>query len=114
MKRLIIITSIIMLIFGMTATVFADVWVEGYYKDDGTYVQGHWRSDPDGNFWNNYSTKGNINPYTGEVGTRTYESYLKDKYGFSNIYNNYDLNEDSFYDFERIYDETYYGSDYDW
>lgn len=34
------------------------------------YVQGHYRSEADGNFWNNWSTKGNVNPYTGQPGTR--------------------------------------------
>lgn len=48
----------------------AQVHVRGYVRRDGTYVQPHYRSNPDGNFNNNWSTKGNINPYTGEPGTR--------------------------------------------
>lgn len=47
------------------------VSVRGYYRKDGTYVRPHMRSSPDGNFWNNWSTKGNVNPYTGEMGTKT-------------------------------------------
>lgn len=47
------------------------VWVNGYVRSDGTYVKGHWRSSPDNSFYNNWSTLGNINPYTGEYGTRT-------------------------------------------
>jgi hypothetical protein len=47
-----------------------DVSVHGYYRRDGTYVQPHMRSAPDGNFGNNWSTKGNINPYTGKPGTK--------------------------------------------
>src|SRR5258706_4915324 len=46
------------------------VSVRGYTKKDGTYVAPHQRSAPDGNFDNNWSTKGNVNPYTGEEGTR--------------------------------------------
>jgi hypothetical protein len=46
------------------------VSVRGYVRKDGTYVAPHYRSAPDGNFDNNWSTKGNINPYTGEEGTR--------------------------------------------
>ena len=46
------------------------VSVRGYVKKDGTYVQPHYRSDPDGNPYNNYSSKGNINPYTGEYGDK--------------------------------------------
>src|SRR5690242_11556610 len=47
------------------------VSVKGYYRKDGTYVQPHKRSAPDGNFDNNWSTKGNVNPYTGKPGTLT-------------------------------------------
>lgn len=49
----------------------ADVAVKGYYRSNGTYVQPHYRSDPDRSFSNNWSTKGNINPHTGAVGTKT-------------------------------------------
>src|SRR5262245_49925369 len=48
----------------------AQVHVRGYFRRDGTYVRPHYRSNPDGNFWNNWSTYGNVNPYTGERGTR--------------------------------------------
>lgn len=44
--------------------------VRGYVRKDGTYVAPHHRSAPDGNFQNNWSTSGNINPYTGVEGTR--------------------------------------------
>ena len=46
----------------------ADTWVNGYLRKDGTYVQGHWRSDPDNKYWNNWSSWGNTNPYTSEKG----------------------------------------------
>ncbi len=49
----------------------AQVPVDGYYRDDGTYVKPHYRSEPDGDFYNNWSTDGNINPYTGEEGDKT-------------------------------------------
>ena len=48
---------------------FADTHVNGYYRKDGTYVQPYVRSTSDGNAYNNFSTKGNINPYTGKEGT---------------------------------------------
>lgn len=48
----------------------AQVYVRGYFRKDGTYVRPHYRSNPDGNFYNNWSTKGNVNPYTGEPGTK--------------------------------------------
>ncbi|MFZ2587191.1 MAG: hypothetical protein WAZ18_03600 [Alphaproteobacteria bacterium] len=44
-------------------------WVNGYTRSNGTYVAPHARSAPDGNRFNNYSTQGNTNPYTGQAGT---------------------------------------------
>ena len=63
--------------------VYADVWVSGYYRKDGTYVKGHWRSSPDGNPYNNWSFPGNINPYTGRIATGKQETYLKNYYKYS-------------------------------
>jgi len=51
-------------------TVLADVSVRGYQRSDGTYVQPSHRSDPNGNANDNWSTKGNTNPYTGKEGTK--------------------------------------------
>ncbi|MCX7835691.1 MAG: hypothetical protein N2450_06430 [bacterium] len=47
-----------------------DVYVRSYIRSNGTFVNQHYRSFPDGNFYNNWSTKGNINPYTGSWGTQ--------------------------------------------
>ncbi len=44
------------------------VRVRGHVRKDGTYVQPHYRTAPDSSFYNNWSTKGNFNPYTGEDG----------------------------------------------
>ena len=49
---------------------FAQVHVPGYMRRDGTYVQPHMRSAPDNSYNNNWSTAPNVNPYTGERGTR--------------------------------------------
>ena len=46
------------------------VYVSPYFKSNGTYVGGHHRSKADGNFYNNWSTKPNVNPYTGRIGTK--------------------------------------------
>jgi hypothetical protein len=46
----------------------ADQWVNGYMRTDGTFVPGHFRSTPNNTKADNYSTKGNVNPYTGEAG----------------------------------------------
>jgi len=53
-----------------TASAFAQVHVRGYTKKDGTYVAPHERTAPNHTNLDNYSTKGNINPYTGKEGTK--------------------------------------------
>ena len=69
MKKILV--SAIFVLFSLSP-VLADTWVNGYYKSNGTYVQGHYRSSPDSYKNNNWSTSGNSNPYTGKRGTRTY------------------------------------------
>lgn len=44
---------------------------KGYIKKNGTYVAPHLKTESDDNFDNNYSTKGNSNPFTGKKGTKT-------------------------------------------
>jgi hypothetical protein len=45
--------------------------VTGYTTRQGTYVAPHHATDPNGTQRDNYGTRGNANPYTGSVGTRT-------------------------------------------
>ena len=47
-----------------------DVYVKPHVTKDGTYVEGHHRTSPNETKMDNYSTEGNYNPYTGEVGKR--------------------------------------------
>jgi hypothetical protein len=42
----------------------------GYTKKSGTYVAPHRRTTPDHTQKNNWTTKGNTNPYTGKEGTK--------------------------------------------
>ena len=44
--------------------------VRGYIKRDGTYVMPSHRTSPNATRLDNWSTKGNVNPYTGKVGTK--------------------------------------------
>lgn len=41
---------------------------KGYIKKNGTYVAPHFKTAPDKSRYNNFSTKGNTNPYTGKKG----------------------------------------------
>jgi len=45
-------------------------YVSGYFKADGTYVEGHYRTTPNSTVNDNYSTYPNVNPWTGQQGTR--------------------------------------------
>ena len=46
------------------------VRVNGYYKPStGTYVSPSYRTSPNSSKYDNYSTKGNYNPYSGRSGT---------------------------------------------
>ena len=44
-------------------------WVDGYTRKDGTKVRGHWRTNPDSDRSNNYSSYGNTNPHSGKRGS---------------------------------------------
>ncbi len=57
-----------------------DVYVPGYYRSSGTYVDSYYRTKADGLSFNNYSHSGNINPYTGVAGSKR---SLLDSYSYS-------------------------------
>ena len=44
-------------------------YTNGYYRHDGTYVHGYHATNPNSTGTDNYSTKGNVNPWTGQPGT---------------------------------------------
>lgn len=58
----------LVLVLGAGSTI-AQVHVKGHVRKDGTYVMPHYRTAPDSTQQNNYSTQGNVNPFTGQPGT---------------------------------------------
>ena len=73
MKKTIIVT---LLSFLFVASVQAqDVKVRGHYNSNGTYTQEHYRSSPNNTQSDNWGTKGNSNPYTGQSGTKSDNGY---------------------------------------
>ncbi len=54
----------------ISSSASAQTHVQGHWRKDGTYVQPHVRSNPNGTRLDNWSTRPNINPYTGRQGTR--------------------------------------------
>lgn len=57
------------LVLAFLAEAGAQVRVRGYTRKDGTYVAPHYRSSPNRSRSDNYSARGNYNPYTGAKGT---------------------------------------------
>ena len=45
--------------------------ISPYVNNHGTYVGSSHATNPNSTQMDNYSTRGNVNPYTGAVGTRT-------------------------------------------
>lgn len=65
--------ALLFILFMCLGYVFAQtnpnhVRVSGYTRKDGTYVQPYFRTAPNSTNRDNFSTKGNINPYTGKAG----------------------------------------------
>ena len=52
--RNIIAAWMLLSVLSHTALAQQDVYVNGYYRKDGTYVRPHYRSAPDSHKWNNY------------------------------------------------------------
>ena len=61
------IATVLIALFAMSA--WAQTYVRPHVTKDGTYVEGHMRSAPNNTNTDNYGTKGNTNPYTGQAGT---------------------------------------------
>jgi len=72
MKKLLIATLLFVGLLTFTAPVDAKtVRVKGYYKPStSTYVSPSYRTSPNKYKLDNYSTKGNYNPYSGKKGTK--------------------------------------------
>lgn len=66
-----------LLLLTIVSPVFAShTYVNGYYKSNGTYVSRYARTSPNSTKLDNFSTKGNINPYTSKTGTiNLYKNY---------------------------------------
>jgi len=78
MRKLFFPLALAVLFFASTS--FADQYVQGYTRKDGTYVQGYTRSSPNSSVRDNYSYKGNTNPSTGETGTSYYRNSPSSEY----------------------------------
>jgi len=65
-----LLTSIFLLLIATGIYATSSHNVRGYTKKDGTYVAPHRATDPNKTQRDNWSSKPNVNPYTGKEGTK--------------------------------------------
>ncbi len=70
MKKIFLVSAICL----MAISAQAQTYVEGHFRSDGAYVAPHYRTDANHTAGDNWSTKGNYNPTTGERGTKRCKS----------------------------------------
>lgn len=76
MKKILTILSAFALIFTFYSSIAnATIKVKGYTikkgPSAGIYVNSYYKTSPNNTKYDNYSTKGNYNPYTGKIGTKS-------------------------------------------
>jgi hypothetical protein len=91
-------TTMYRMLLGITALMaaqlaFADNYTRPHVRKDGTYVPGHYSSESNNRRYDNYSGRGNVNPYTGERGSQRHEftnppAYNTNRQPRSDSYNN--------------------------
>lgn len=67
MKKILLFLFLFLFLFS-TLTYARTVRVKGHTTRSGRYVQPHYRTSPNHTKFDNWSTKGNVNPYTGKEG----------------------------------------------
>lgn len=68
-------------ICGFAQTNSSTQYVDGYIRNDGTYVEPYYRTTSNNTNWDNFSTESNENTYTGTTGSRA-RDYSDDAYNY--------------------------------
>lgn len=96
MKKAVAVILAGMLVVSLAGSAFAGR-VNGYYRSNGTYVQPHYRSNPDGYKWNNYGPSRNsyerTNPYGRDNDRDSVPNYLDRDDNNNGINDDYDRNQ---------------------
>jgi hypothetical protein len=69
MRKIVLTASCLLALIAPAHVMAQDTYVQGYTTGNGTYVQPHFRSQADSYQNNNFSARGNTNPYTGSTGS---------------------------------------------
>lgn len=67
--------TIFILVFAFSFIVsptFAYARSRGYLKNNGSYVNPYFRTSPNSYKWDNWSSKGNVNPFNGRKGYKSW------------------------------------------
>lgn len=79
----------IMLLLAFSTAALADTYVNGYYRKDGTYVQGHTRSSPNNTRYDNYGS-----PSSSQRSSSYPSTYTRDSDG-DGVSNQYDMDDNN-------------------
>ena len=77
------------IISSINASVKADVYVDGYFRSNGTYVKPHYRTSPNNTVIDNYSYPGNYNPNNSSTNNNSYRNLYSPSKPSTNPYNPY-------------------------
>ena len=101
MKSAMVLSLLVLVPCFIPGTAAADVWHNGYFLPDGTYIEGHWRADADNERWNDHGKRGkphnerwNDRGKRGERRVDRIPSFFWDHDG-DGIYNRFDLDDDN-------------------
>lgn len=96
MKKTLLVLLVVCFALSLAGGAFAGQ-VRGYYRSNGTYVQPHYRSNPDGNKWNNYgpskSYSDRVNSYGRDNDSDGIPNYRDRDDNNNGIFDNYDRNQ---------------------
>jgi len=80
--RIIKVALLAVLIIDSSFDAYAYRNTKGYSRKDGTYVKPHYSSTPNSSKFDNWSTRGNVNPFTGKKGYTDPYKPRRSKFGY--------------------------------
>jgi hypothetical protein len=112
MKKILTTLFSLTLLIGFAAPADAAVWVNGYTKSNGTYVNGYYRSEPNGLKYDNYSWSAGDDLYNDSYYSSGYSSnWYTPSYTWDSDYmTGYDYNTSYGASYNNPYVNSYFGS----